>query len=345
MPTEPQTLDAGPATVPSIRAVAARAGVSAATVSRVLNGSSAVIAETRERVQRVIAELGYQPNRLASNLRASASGLILVTVPSLHNPFYGRVVEGLAQVIQHEGYHMLLCETSRDALTDANHLRLIQRRQVEGAICLDPVTVHRAIAEQMHGLPWLALCEFDPRMGVPFVGIDNVRAARDVVMHLVSRGHERIAMLGYDSRFMFARQRAEGFDQGLRDAGLSPDAARKVLVPGMDFADGAAALRDLWALPRDRRPTALFAVSDTLAIGALRQAREDGLRVPEDIAIVGFDDIDFASQTFPPLTTVRQPAAEMGRQAAQSLIRRLRGETAQIENLTLDHRLVIRGST
>lgn len=329
----------------SIKEVAARAGVSAATVSRVLNSSPAVVAKTRERVSKVIAELGYEPNHLARNLRAATSGLLLVTVPNLHHPFYGRVVEGLSRSLQENGYHMLLCETSRHALTDANHLRLIQRRQVDGAICLDPVTVHRAISEQLQELPWVALCEYDPDMSVPYVGIDNVRAARDAVNHLIARGHQRIGLLGYDTRFMFARQRLAGYCEALQAAGLPLELGLQATAVGLDFADGANSLTQLWNQDPGLRPTAVFAVSDTLAIGALGQARRLGLSVPSDLAVVGFDDIDFASQTDPALTTVRQPMDEMGYQAGQLLIARLRGKSASVTSLVLRHELQIRASS
>lgn len=337
---------AGSESAPSIKLVAARAGVSVATVSRVLNGSQAVVEKTREHVARIIAELGYEPNHLARNLRSASSGLMLVTVPNLHNPFYGRVVEGLTRALQEHGYHMLLCETSRDTLTDPSHLRLIQRRQVDGAICLDAVTVHRAIADQVHDLPWVALCEYDAEMQVPYVGIDNVRAARDAVSHLLQRGHTRIAHMGYDTAFMFARQRHEGHEQALRAAGIAPDPALNVTAQGLDFDDGARALQMLWErLPQAERPTALFAVSDTLAIGALRRARTLGLSVPGDLALVGFDDIDFAAETDPPLTTVRQPMAEMGYQAAQLLVQRLQGRSTHVTSLVLKHQLQVRSST
>ncbi len=329
----------------SIKQVATRAGVSVATVSRVLNGSSAVVDKTREHVARVIAELGYEPNHLARNLRSASSGLLLVTVPNLHNPFYGRVVEGLTRALQEHGYHMLLCETSRDTLADPSHLRLIQRRQVDGAICLDAATVHRAIAEKMHDLPWVALCEHDEGMRVPYVGIDNERAARDAVNHLLARGHRRIAHMGYDTGFMFARQRKAGYEKALRDAGIEPDPALHVVAQGLDFADGAGALESMWArLPASARPTAVFAVSDTLAIGALRQARALGLAVPGQLALVGFDDIDFAAEADPPLTTVRQPMTEMGYQAAQLLLQRLQGRNTEVTSLVLKHQLQVRAS-
>jgi LacI family transcriptional regulator, repressor for deo operon, udp, cdd, tsx, nupC, and nupG len=334
-----------PEVPPSIKHVAARAGVSVATVSRVLNDSAAVVPKTRDLVRQVVAELGYEPNHLARNLRSASSGLMLVTVPNLHNPFYGRVVEGITRALQEHGYHMLLCETSRDALTDPTHLRLIQRKQVDGAICLDPATVHRAIADRVHDLPWVALCEYNPDMAVPYVGIDNERAARDAVQHLVSRGHQRIAILGYDPSFMFARQRFTGYTQALEEVGVSLNPALQITAPALDFEDGAAGLHALWDRPAAQRPTAIFAVSDTLAIGVLRQARELGISVPKDLAVVGFDDIDFAAQTDPGLTTIRQPMSEMGYQAGQLLIQRVRGKSTSVVNLVLRHELQIRGSS
>jgi DNA-binding LacI/PurR family transcriptional regulator len=331
----------------SIKQVAAAAGVSVATVSRVLNGSSAVVDETRRKVQATIVSMGYQPNAMARNLRAASSGLLLVTVPDLRNPFYGQVVQGLARRMQQHGYHMLLVETGHEALDSPNHLTLIQRRLVDGAICLDAATVQRAIAQRLHELPWVALAEYDAELKVPFVGIDNTAAAVDAVSHLVQRGRRRIAFVGHDERFMYARQRLEGYRRALVAGGLVPDAALVVASAGLDYDDGAAAIATLLHRPREQWPDAVFAVSDTLAIGALRQARALGLRVPADLAVVGFDDVDLAAHSEPALSTIRQPMRQMGEQAAQVLVDRLRGRTTATANarFVLRHELVVRHSS
>lgn len=327
---------------PSIKTVAKSAGVSVATVSRVLNGSGAVRAETRAVVQQAIDALGYQTNHLARNLRRAMTGLILVTVPDLRNPFYARVVEGITRRLQQSNYHMLLCDTSDRGEHLANHLQLIQQRKADGAICLDPYTVHRSIAEELHDLPWVACCEYDEHTQVPHVGIDNAAAARDAVNYLVARGHRRIALINYDERFLFARQRRAGYEQALVGAGLALDPALVRTAEGLGYDEGASVVQRLCLLPAP--PTAVFAVSDTLAIGALRGARAAGLAVPRDLAIVGFDDIDFAAQTDPALTTVAQPMNRLGRAAAGLLLQRLLHPDESAPSETLAHELRVRGS-
>ncbi len=326
----------------SIKVVAERAGVSVATVSRVLNDHDAVREETRSQVRRVIDELGYQTNHLARNLRTARSGLVLVTVPDLRNPFYGRVVEGIAERLQPLGYHTLLCDTRQRTTQATNHLQLILQRKVDGAICLDPYTVHRSLAEDLHDLPWVACCEYDEGMQVPHVGIDNFAAARDAVRYLLDRGHRRIAMIGYDQSFLFARQRRAGYEAALEQAGVAPDPHLLRVAPGLGFDDGADTMRSLCQLRE--RPTAVFAVSDTLAIGALRAARGAGLQVPRDLAVVGFDDIDFAAQTDPALTTVAQPMEALGRAAAAILVQRLTRPDEPAISQTLAHELRVRAS-
>ncbi|MCY7308345.1 MAG: LacI family transcriptional regulator, partial [Rhodoferax sp.] len=229
----------------SIKVVAERAGVSVATVSRVLNDHDAVREETRIQVQRIIDELGYQANHLARNLRTARSGLVLVTVPDLRNPFYGRVIEGISERLQPLGYHTLLCDTRQRSKQVSNHLRLILQRKVDGAICLDPYTVHRSLAEDLHDLPWVACCEYDEDTQVPHVGIDNFAAARDAVSYLLDRGHRRIAMIGFDQSFLFARQRRAGYVAALKQAGVALDLDLLRVAPGLGFDDGANTMQSL----------------------------------------------------------------------------------------------------
>ena len=331
----------GPASPPSIKTVALRAGVSVATVSRVLNGSGTVADGTRARVESAVSALGYQTNHLARNLRTAATGLVLVTVPDLRNPFYGRIVEGITSRLQQDGYLMVLEDTRLGPDPANGGLSLIGQRKVDGAICLDPHTVHRSLAANLVDLPWVACCEYDSSTAVPYVGIDNVCAARDAVRYLVRRGARRIALVNYDERFLFAQQRRAGYEAALREAGIALDPALVRTVDGLGFEEGAGAIRRLVELPDP--PQAVFAVSDTLAIGAVHAAGALGLRVPQDLAVVGFDDIDVAAHVTPPLTTVAQPMDVLGRSAADMVIQRIREPSRPIRSLTLRHELRIRG--
>jgi DNA-binding LacI/PurR family transcriptional regulator len=334
--------DAAPAV--SIGAVAARAGVSVATVSRVLNDSGGVKPLTREKVLAAVALLGYSMNHLARNLRTSSSRLLLTMVPDVGNPFYAQIVRGIDAVAREHGYFVLLCDTGADAGRERSYFELLRTRRADGAICLDPDTIQQALAGELSaGLPWVACCEFDPDGDVPYVGIDNRAAAAEAVDHLIGLGHRRIGLINSDQRYLYARQRSRGYDEAMAAAGLPVSASWRQTVDGLDYEAGSAATLAMMAQPD--APTAIFAVSDTLAIGVLSALRRLGKRVPEDVAVVGFDDISLAAQVAPGLTTVAQPMQELGAAAARLLLRRLAAPGAPLPGVLLAHRLVVRGSS
>ena len=326
----------------SIAQVAEHAGVSVATVSRVLNGKQAVKEQTRLRVVESVQAMGYRVNQLARSLRTDESRLLLVMVPDIGNPFYAQIVQGINAAVQDQGYSVLLCETGGDANRERRYFDLLSSRRADGAICLDPYTAQQALhGEAMH-FPWVACCEFDTQANVPYVGIDNRAAARDAVSYLIGKGHTRIAFLNSDTRFMYASERLQGYTDALEQAGIALNPDYCLQADSLDFAAGKAAVRTLLALPE--RPTAVFAVSDTLAIGMLRGLHEAQLRVPDDMAVMGFDDIALAQQTFPALTTVAQPMRALGEQAAYALLKQLDDPRTPTTAVLLPHRLVLRES-
>jgi LacI family transcriptional regulator, repressor for deo operon, udp, cdd, tsx, nupC, and nupG len=327
----------------SIGNVAEQAGVSVATVSRVLNGHANVRAETRDKVLAAVAASGYRVNELARNLRTAESRLLLTMVPDVGNPFYAEIVRGIDSVARQHGYFMLLCDTGADPGRERSYFDLLRRRRADGAICLDPATVQQALAEESVALPWVACCEFDTGVGVPYVGIDNYQAAGDAVRHLLSRGHRRIALINSGDGYLYARQREQGYLDALREAGLAPHEQGIVHLDSLDYEAGASAAAMLMSRAKDA-PTAIFAVSDTLAIGVIKGLRSIGKRVPDDVAVVGFDDISLAAQIDPPLTTIAQPMRELGETAARLLLQRLANRAAQVPGVLLPHRLVVRGS-
>lgn len=328
----------------SIAGVAEQAGVSVATVSRVLNGHSNVRPETRDRVLAAVETSGYRVNELARNLRTAESRLLLTMVPDFGNPFYSEVVRGIDAVARQHGYFMLLCDTGADPGRERSYFDMLRRHRADGAICLDPDTVQHALAEDSGTLPWVACCEFDTDMGVPFVGIDNYRAAGDAVRHLLSRGHRKIGLISSDDGYLYARQRQQGYLDALREAGVTPRAAWCRNVYSLDYAAGAVAAAELAQQNHADAPDAIFAVSDTLAIGAINGLRSVGKRTPDDVAVVGFDDISVAAQIDPPLTTIAQPMRELGETAARLLLKRLADPAASVPGVLLPHRLVVRQS-
>lgn len=327
----------------SIIEIARRAGVSIATVSRVINDSQAVRPQTRERVEAVIAELGYRTNFLGRSLRTAQSRLLLTMVPDFGNPFYAEIVRGIDSVARNEGYHVLLCDTSSGMSADRTYFDLLRNRQADGAICLDPDTIQQKLRSETGELCWVACCEFDPDGGVPYVGIDNARAAFDAVSYLIRRGRRRIALLNSDERFLYSRQRRQGYFDALRAAGLEPPVGGDITTQGLTYDHGRKAMPAM--LSAEVRPDAIFAVSDTLAIGAMHGLRDAGLTVPDDVAVVGFDNIQLCTMVQPELTTVAQPMHELGVTAAKLLLQRMRDPAAEVAGVILGHELVIRGST
>ncbi|WP_322042842.1 LacI family DNA-binding transcriptional regulator [Paraburkholderia sp. J67] len=334
----------------SIAAVARRVGVSVATVSRVLNGHANVRPATRERVLAEIETSGYRVNELARNLRTAESRLLLTMVPDFGNPFYAEIVRGIDSVARAHGYFMLLCDTGADAGRERGYFDLLRRHRADGAICLDPATVQHAnqtSADEAAALPWVACCEFDPAMGVPYVGIDNFAAARDAVRHLIARGRRRIGLINSDDHYLYAQQRRDGYLAALAEAGIEARDGWRVNVNSLDYdagAQGAAALMQRRRGANAPVPDAIFAVSDTLAVGVVNGLRATGWAVPDDVAVVGFDDIALAAQIDPPLTTIAQPMRELGETAARLLLRRLAEPQASVAGVLLPHRLVVRQS-
>jgi DNA-binding LacI/PurR family transcriptional regulator len=327
----------------SIVGVAGQAGVSVATVSRVLNGHSNVRPQTRDKVLAIVEASGYRVNELARNLRTAESRLLLTMVPDVGNPFYAEVIRGIDSVARQHGYFMLLSDTGADPRRERSYFDLLRRRRADGAICLDPAAVQQALAEEATDLAWVACCEFDSSLGVPYVGIDNYRAAGDAVRHLLARGHTRIALINSDDHYLYAQQRHKGYLDALRDDGITPADCWRVNVNSLDYEAGASAAAIL--MTRADAPTAVFAVSDTLAIGAIAGLRSVGKRVPDDVAVAGFDDISLAAQIDPPLTTISQPMRDLGETAARLLLQRLADPLANVPGVLLPHRLVVRKST
>ncbi|WP_349918146.1 LacI family DNA-binding transcriptional regulator [Aeromonas veronii] len=326
----------------SMAAVAARAGVSVATVSRVLNQQEGVTAKTRAKVNRAIDELGYRVNQLATSLRTAKSGLLLIMVPDLGNPFYIEIVRGIDRVARQHGYFVLLCDTGADPGRERSAFELLRTHRADGAICLDPDSIQQGLSQEINALPWVACCEFDPAMPVPYVGIDNQGAAAEAVRYLLGRGHSRIALIGADPAYLYARQREAGVHQALAEAGLVLAEEWNIRVSSFSFQAGAEVAQQLLDSPA--RPTAVFAVADALAIGLMQRLQEAGLRIPEDIAIMGFDDIALAGHLSPPLTTMAQPMDELGAEAVRLLLQRLNTPGSPPPGRLLPHSLVIRGS-
>lgn len=324
----------------SISAVAEQAGVSIATVSRVLNGTKAVNADTRARVEAAVGALGYRANALARSLMRGETRLLLVLVPDFANPYFAEIVKGVESVTRQNGYGLVIADASQTLSRDSAALDSLYNRMADGVISLARFADLKPLLQEIPDLPWVACSEFVEDSDVPSVSIDHRQAAIDAVQYLINRGHKRIALLSASEDYRWARQRHAGYEYALQRANIPIEPQLVRVARGTDYVHGMEAAGTLLAM--ERPPTAVFAVADTLAIGAIKAFRRVGRRVPEDVAVMGFDDIPVAQVFEPALTTIAQPVRELGAVAAQLLLKRLAGGAS--ESRTLDHALIVRAS-
>lgn len=334
-----------PPDVITIRDVARRAGVSTATVSRVLSQPDVVAPATRDAVTQAVDALGYTPNSAAKSLRTLRSGKILVTVPDISNPFFSLVLQGIENAALRGGYSVLVGDTQHDDKREQRYAVMLQRKEADGLIFLGhrlPKAAAQIVRELApRSAPVVNACEFSPSLGVPGVHIDNTKAAFEVVDHLCKLGHRHIGIVTGPLVSPLSRDRLQGATARARAEGIGD--ALSVVHGDFSIESGAIAAERLFT--EKRRPTALFCFNDEMAIGVLSAARRHGLRVPDDLSLVGFDDIRFAQYADPPLTTVLQPMREIGEGAVRLLLEIIRGEKLTPISVTLPHSLVVRAST
>jgi LacI family transcriptional regulator len=328
----------------TISDVARLAGVSSMTVSRVINDTAGVKPDKRRRVEEAIAELGYVPSRLARGLTRQRTGTLAVIVPDVANPFYTLVVRGAEDVARRAGFRVILCDTRSDIVAEQEVIEEMIAHRVEG-ILIAPVSDRsrdhlRRLAK--FGLPFVLVDRTVPGIDADAVLGDSESGARQLIEHLISHGHRRIGMIVESRDVSTARERRRGYEAALAAAGIPVDAAL-VANAAVDPSGGLDGMQQLLAL--DDRPTAVFTVNNLVAVGAIEAIRAAGLEVPDDIALVCFDDIELASRLYPFLTVMEQPAETFGTLSAQLLIERIEGRGPERSRLVvLPAEFVIRRS-
>jgi LacI family transcriptional regulator len=330
--------------MPTIHDVARRAGVAPITVSRVINQRGYYSRAIQQRVEEAIAELGYVPNRVASSLRSRRTRLLALVITDITNPYFTLIARGVEDAADQAGYTVIYCNTDESSEKEAHYLQILLQNQVAG-ILLVPAGGETAPVEMLLRSE-AQVVVLDRRIRgarVDLVVSDSVAGAVMLIRHLTALGHRRIALLDGPEGISTADERLQGYHQALDEAGIShPE--RLVLRGRYTQASGEEMTRR--ALEHAPRPTALFAANNFIAIGALRALQAQGLRVPQDIALVGFDDLPPALVTFPFLTVAVQPAYEMGRKAALLLLQRLNGEApAEPQEILLPVELLVRQSS
>ncbi len=321
--------------------VAKLAGVSTATVSRVLAGKDNINQETKQKVLVAIEQLNYRPNKLARNLRKLESKTIVAVVPDISNMFFSDIIRGIEGVARENGYHVLLGNTFNDTNREIDYIELIKEKLADGVILLTARIPMQQIVEIAEELPVVLACEYIDGADVPTVTIDNISSARKAVNHLIALGHRRIGFISGPLQVIVSRDRLKGYHQGHLQHDLPIDES---LVQEGDFTVESGYRMATRLLALTSPPTAIFAANDEMAIGAIQAIREKGFRVPEDIAVVGFDDIRLATLFDPPLTTVSQPKLEIGSKAAEILLKIINHEPVERRQVVLSDQLIIRQS-
>lgn len=325
----------------TIAEVAALAGVSPTTVSHVFSGKRVVSSATRERVLEIVQTLGYRPNNVARNLRTRQSKMVAVVVPDITNPFYSVLTRGLADALSGADYGTFVCNTDGDVAREQRFIEDVLDRGVDGVVMAAVNVSHEAIEALADlGTPFVCMGTDVEHPHVDRIWADDIAGAREATAHLLAAGVDRVAMIQGPND---SGGRGEGYRDALDAAGV-PFRPELVVHGNWTRQGGYAAMHELLAL--DPPPPAVFCANDLMAIGAMDAARERGCSIPEDIRLVGFDDIEAATLVSPALTTVRNPSYETGRTAGELLLSRMSGEHgAGQRSIVLPCPLVVRASS
>lgn len=305
---------------PTIKDVARRVGVSTATVSRVLNGGHWVAEETRATVLQAVQELNYKPNAIARSLLNARTKTLALIFPNVSDMFSGTVLSGVEDAAHQRGFSVIICKTGGGHERTLSYLQLLAEKRVDGIIFASEVLREEyASFIQRLGIPLVVLSGESVQGGIPTVRCDDRQAAYAATSYLIGQGHERIGLLYGGARETPEQSgRLTGFHEAHRDHGLAVEPQQVLCLEGFAFKDGQAGGVKLLTQARDL--TAIFASSDELALGLMSAAYARGVRVPDDLSVMGFDDLPLAEMSLPPLTTVRQPLYGMGRRAATMLL-------------------------
>lgn len=329
--------------MPTIRDVAREAGVSIATVSRVFQGGANVLPETKERVMQAVEKLDYHPNRLAQQFRTQETKSVIVVIPELGNPFYAGIFAGIESVAKANNYSVYIMDSHGDAQMESRSFELLSQKMVDGIITFSaslPQTEIQRFAEQY---PIVVACRYFDAGVLPNVTIDNTKASKDMVNYMLNLGHKRICYLAGPSDILLYRDRMNGYLSALADRGLTID--QSLILNGEPSVQGGYDAMNAAINNASMDFTAVVASGDTMAIGAIRALRSHGYKVPRDIAVAGFDDIELSALFSPTLTTVRQPKQQIGVRSMEKLLDLIAGKTPAQYREVLPYELVIRESS
>lgn len=325
----------------TISDVAREAGVSTATISRVLHNSDSVKPATRDIVLATIRRLNYNPNALARQMRTQKTHSVIVTVPDIGNLFFSEVIYGIERSARKHGYQIMLVDMHEQSELEDYYFQAIQQHTIDGIISLSASVAKSLMEKVAEKYPIVVACQYLENYSVPNVTIDNIRAAEAMTEHLISLGHKKIAHISGPPSELLYRNRLNGYLSALSKHHFNIDL--ELVKYGLPtIQDGYNNMKSL--LEQDSSITAVFAAGDVIAFGAIKAIKDAGLRVPEDCAVVGFDDLDMAAFLTPALTTVRQPRKEIGDTAFDMLLTLMEHKQVEQTQVVLDYELIIRDS-
>ncbi|HEY4067101.1 MAG TPA: LacI family DNA-binding transcriptional regulator [Burkholderiaceae bacterium] len=341
-PPRPREPAPGESPRASIRQVAERAGVSVTTVSHALNGTRFVSDAARAKVEEAANALGYVPSEVARWLKQNTTRTLGMLVPNNSNPYFAEIIRGVERRCHAAGYSLLLCNSDDDGERQLDHLRVLAERRIDGLVLVAAGDDAQIVAS-CAGLriPLVLVDREIASLRADLIEVDHAAGGELATAHLLSLGHRRVACIGGPAALRPSQQREAGWRRALARAGIKPR-ARELERGDFDAPSGARALTRL--LQSATPPTAVFVCNDLMAIGALHAAHEAGVRVPQALSIIGFDDIELAAYTMPPLTTIAQPKQAIGTGAAEMLLERLGAGRCEPKRLILQPELRLRGS-
>lgn len=323
-----------------IKDIALLAGVSTTTVSHVINNTRFVSEEKRTRVLDVMRRLDYHPNRMASGLRTKKSYAIGVVLPDITNPYFAEIARGVEDACFEHNYSAIICNSDDSSRIESHYLSMLAEKQMDGIVLVNVGDRGQRPPERvMHDMPLVMLDREIPGLVSDSVQVDNKLGGRMAAEYLFGLGHRRVVCIGGTPEVYPSWDRVDGFIEFMREAG-HPVPPRSILKGDFQAESGFALTHK--AMAAKSRPTAIFAANDLMAYGAIRALTEMGMRIPEDISVVGFDDISLSSLFNPPLTTIRQPRLEMGETAVNLLLEKMGSPELESRRVMLPLKLVER---
>jgi len=324
-----------------IQKIADKAGVSIATVSRVMNHKTSVKENTRQKILKILEENNLNPSSVL--LTDQSSRTILLCVAEISNPSTPRIIKGIQDSAYRNNYRVFILQSKETYLTFEDYKDVLQNHTFAGIILIATISEPEMLKTLTRSCPVVMCTEYCDINGISFVSIDDVSAARKAVDCLISCGCRKIALMNSILQHQYARHREEGYDEALKKAGLERNEIWKAHISQINYNLAFSYATNLLSLPN--RPDGIFAVSDVYAVGALHAAKQLGLRVPEDMSIIGFDNIPLASMTDPPLTTIDQPVDQIGYQSCELLIEKIKNPQTPTKKIFLNTELIVRQST